>query len=147
MLSLRPEPTVVCCNGVCNARILSIVSIPNLPGKPGTPSSDWRAGWLGWPDQDWTSDGSPQSAGRGPLHIEPDSSEDEEEEDEEVLVAANRRNVEEAAGIQVTNLKIDLLQPIGRFVQSPKSEKNTKIIFSSGPTFQSFHGSISCFHE
>ena len=35
MLSLKPEPTVVCCNGVCNARILSIVSVPNLPTGPG----------------------------------------------------------------------------------------------------------------
>ena len=35
VLSLKPEPTVVCCNGVCNARILSIVSVPNLPTGPG----------------------------------------------------------------------------------------------------------------
>ncbi|XP_059079950.1 uncharacterized protein LOC131878066 [Tigriopus californicus] len=31
VLSLLPEPTVICCNGVCNARILSIVSVPSLP--------------------------------------------------------------------------------------------------------------------
>ncbi len=31
VLSLLPEPTVICCNGVCNARILSIVSVPSIP--------------------------------------------------------------------------------------------------------------------
>ena len=57
MLSLKPEPTVVCCNGVCNARILSIVSVPNLPpgalaspnlpGEPGTWGTEWPAEWGG----------------------------------------------------------------------------------------------------
>jgi hypothetical protein len=28
VLSLQPEPTVISCNGVCNARILCIASIP-----------------------------------------------------------------------------------------------------------------------
>ncbi|XP_066963606.1 rho guanine nucleotide exchange factor 17-like [Macrobrachium rosenbergii] len=31
VLSLQPDPTVACCNGVCNARILSIASIPAAP--------------------------------------------------------------------------------------------------------------------
>uniref|UniRef100_A0A6A7FTN7 Rho guanine nucleotide exchange factor 17 isoform X3 n=1 Tax=Hirondellea gigas TaxID=1518452 RepID=A0A6A7FTN7_9CRUS len=31
VLSLHPEPAVACCNGVCNARILSIASVPAAP--------------------------------------------------------------------------------------------------------------------
>ena len=48
---------MVCCNGVCNARILSIVSVPNLPpgalaspnlpGEPGTWGTEWPAEWGG----------------------------------------------------------------------------------------------------
>ncbi|KAL7632553.1 UNVERIFIED_CONTAM: hypothetical protein RMT77_017120 [Armadillidium vulgare] len=31
VMSLQPEPTLACCNGVCNAKILSIASIPAAP--------------------------------------------------------------------------------------------------------------------
>ena len=108
VLSLKPEPTVVCCNGVCNARILSIVSVPNVP-SPGAGGSDhaqwggggdWPAEWggTGWstPDSyniDWgaqgagggaeggTADSSPQSGNTGHLDIEDEVESSEEEED------------------------------------------------------------------
>ena len=54
VLSLKPEPTVVCCNGVCNARILSIVSVPNLPTGPGAGAgagqgaASWAGDWAEW---------------------------------------------------------------------------------------------------
>lgn len=77
MLSLKPEPTVVCCNGVCNARILSIVSVPNLPvtskvgvaGHWGGGGADWTEwGGAGWstPDSsniDWGSAASTRECG------------------------------------------------------------------------------------
>ena len=56
-MSLKPEPTVVCCNGVCNARILSIVSVPSLPGVSNSSSGQWggvtggqcgQSDWTGW---------------------------------------------------------------------------------------------------
>ncbi len=54
VLSLRPEPTVVCCNGVCNARILSIASVPSSAGElllppPPPAASDTAAGNDSWP--------------------------------------------------------------------------------------------------
>ncbi|KAK8749646.1 hypothetical protein OTU49_015465 [Cherax quadricarinatus] len=39
VLSLQPDPTVACCNGVCNARILSIASIPAAP-QPDSSDDD-----------------------------------------------------------------------------------------------------------
>ena len=107
-MSLKPEPTVVCCNGVCNARILSIVSVPNvpIPGAGGSEHAqwggggDWPAEWggTGWstPDSyniDWgaqgaeggaeggTADSSPQSGNTGHLDIEDEVESSEEEED------------------------------------------------------------------
>lgn len=58
VLSLRPEPTVICCNGVCNARILSIVSIPSLPNTK--PAPNWSqpptSNQVDWPaNNQWTS--------------------------------------------------------------------------------------------
>ena len=53
MLSLKPEPTVVCCNGVCNARILSIVSVPNLPTSSKTTVASGAGHWGGGV-ADWT---------------------------------------------------------------------------------------------
>ena len=99
---------MICCNGVCNARILSIVSVPSLPSAseerddssgpclgwgtpptggwvtPDTPS-DWGGGslsskpWLCSSDGG-TADSSPQSGHTGPLHLEDESSEDDEAE-------------------------------------------------------------------
>ena len=110
-MSLKPEPTVVCCNGVCNARILSIVSVPNLPcpgagatehaqwgGGCGDWPAEWGGGGTGWstPDSsniDWgaqgagggaeggTADSSPQSGNTGHLDIEDEVESSEEEEE------------------------------------------------------------------
>ena len=113
MLSLKPEPTVVCCNGVCNARILSIVSVPNLPCPGATEHAqwgsgggggDWPAEWgggTGWstPDSsniEWgaqgtgggaeggTADSSPQSGNTGHLDIEDEVESSEEEEERDL---------------------------------------------------------------
>ena len=97
VLSLRPEPTVICCNGVCNARILSIVSVPSDNPEPvlewhqhsslrkewpswSAPSTPAVQGWVTPPTSgDWTSkswgvcsdggteESSPQSTGVGPI--------------------------------------------------------------------------------
>ena len=121
VLSLKPEPTVVCCNGVCNARILSIVSVPNLPAPGagearGTEHAQWAGDWpaewggTGWstPDSyniDWsaqgtgagaeggTADSSPQSGNTGHLDIEDEveSSEEEEETDRDIGKASYLR--------------------------------------------------------
>ena len=57
VLSLRPEPTVVCCNGVCNARILSIVSVPasQSAGADLPAAGDWPIRRTGHPTApaDW----------------------------------------------------------------------------------------------
>ena len=66
VLSLKPEPTVVCCNGVCNARILSIVSVPNLPGTKPQASNQDTGQWNNLTNQSsaqWTSSASDWSGG------------------------------------------------------------------------------------
>lgn len=110
VLSLKPEPTVVCCNGVCNARILSIVSVPNIPAPawtawsppastagwstPDSSTLDWTAAnkhkpWIG--SDGGTAESSPQSGNAGHLDIEEDdvTSDDEEEEMEAVTGKQN----------------------------------------------------------
>ena len=102
VLSLKPEPTVVCCNGVCNARIMSIVSVPNLPtpawtgwstpptstagwSTPDSSTLDWSAAnkhkpWIG--SDGGTAESSPQSGNAGHLDIEEDDVTSDDEEDE-----------------------------------------------------------------
>ena len=92
VLSLKPEPTVVCCNGVCNARIMSIVSVPNLPTQGWTPAPSRAPAWsgTGWstPDSPWigsdggTAESSPQSGNAGHLDLEEDDVTSDDEEDE-----------------------------------------------------------------
>lgn len=131
VLSLRPEPTVICCNGVCNARILSIVSVPSLPSpcQAGEEREEGRQG-LGWgtppggwvtPDtpSDWgggslsskpwlcssdggTADSSPQSGHTGPLHLEDESSEDEEVEGKPRFPPPPLSNLEPEGAVQAT---------------------------------------------
>ena len=63
----------MCCNGVCNARILSIVSVPNVPGAKGTdcltnqsssyasstnPSAGYSSGLTNQSSGQWTSSAS-----------------------------------------------------------------------------------------
>ena len=97
VLSLKPEPTVVCCNGVCNARIMSIVSVPNLPNQgwgAAAPSRapDWSGTGWSTPDssnhKQWigsdggTAESSPQSGNAGHLDLEEDDVTTDDEEDE-----------------------------------------------------------------
>ncbi|CAN8006826.1 unnamed protein product, partial [Ixodes hexagonus] len=89
VLSLQPEPTVMSCNGVCNARILCIASIP--AASPVMMSLGRRKSIV--PDsnvlvstdvEDKEPDAGPQTqSNNGNIQLDSDSSDEEEEESED----------------------------------------------------------------
>lgn len=95
VLSLQPEPTVMSCNGVCNARILCIASIPAASslmmslGRRRSLVPDTNA-LAGSDSQQGDVDVSQTQSANGNIQLDSDSSDDEEEgedEDEDVSVS------------------------------------------------------------
>ncbi|XP_077519002.1 rho guanine nucleotide exchange factor 17 [Amblyomma americanum] len=88
VLSLQPEPTVMSCNGVCNARILCIASIPAASPvlssmgrrKSLVPESNALASTEAENKEQETT--APQPNNNGNIQLDSESSEDEEEEEE-----------------------------------------------------------------
>lgn len=90
VLSLQPEPTVMSCNGVCNARILCIASIPAAASsntltsmgrrKSLVPESNALASTETENKEQDTTTAQPNNNGN--IQLDSESSDDEEEEEE-----------------------------------------------------------------
>ncbi|XP_037087920.1 rho guanine nucleotide exchange factor 17-like [Pollicipes pollicipes] len=77
VLSLRPEPTVTSCNGVCNSRILCIAPVPSAPARQS--ESEARAGVSPVPDASAQTASLEEKAG---TNIDLDSSTDSSDSDD-----------------------------------------------------------------
>ncbi|XP_047104060.1 rho guanine nucleotide exchange factor 17 [Schistocerca piceifrons] len=106
VLSLSPEPTVVSCNGVCNARILCIASVPAVDSG----RSDYGFGHSNFFNSKSGISISVEDTDEGNLHYDSSSSSDGDYETEECVGAdeEQKNNSMEPVSITATPSEVSI---------------------------------------